>query len=253
MKLVDTHTHIYGDKYNSDFFEVLKRTKEELEFIVSIGYDLESSKKSVELSNKYDFIYSTVGIHPVDIKEYNDEVENELIAMVKNNTKVVAIGEIGLDYYWMEDPKEIQQDVFRKQLNISRETKLPVVIHTRDALEDTLKILSEYKDIGGILHCFPGSYDSVKSLLDRYYVGVAGVVTFKNNKKTQEMVKQVPLDRVVIETDCPYLTPEPFRGHRNEPTYVKYVAEKIAEIKGISYEEVIKVTTENAKAIYNIK
>lgn len=253
MKLVDTHTHIYGDKYNSDFFEVLKRTKEELEFIVSIGYDLESSKKSVELSNKYDFIYSTVGIHPVDIKEYNDEVEKELIAMVKNNTKVVAIGEIGLDYYWMEDPKEIQQDVFRKQLNISRETKLPVVIHTRDALEDTLKILSEYKDIGGILHCFPGSYDSVKSLLDRYYVGVAGVVTFKNNKKTQEMVKQVPLDRVVIETDCPYLTPEPFRGHRNEPTYVKYVAEKIAEIKGISYEEVIKVTTENAKAIYNIK
>ena len=253
MKLVDTHTHIYGDKYNSDFFEVLKRTKEELEFIVSIGYDLESSKKSVELSNKYDFIYSTVGIHPVDIKEYNDEVENELIAMVKNNTKVVAIGEIGLDYYWMEDPKEIQQDVFRKQLNISRETKLPVVIHTRDALEDTLKILSEYKDIGGILHCFPGSYDSVKSLLDRYYVGVAGVVTFKNNKKTQEMVKQVPLDRVVIETDCPYLTPEPFRGHRNEPTYVKYVAEKIAEIKGISYEEVVKVTTENAKAIYNIK
>lgn len=253
MKLVDTHTHIYGDKYNSDFFEVLKRTKEELEFIVSIGYDLESSKKSVELSNKYDFIYSTVGIHPVDIKEYNDEVENELIAMVKNNTKVVAIGEIGLDYYWMEDPKEIQQDVFRKQLNISRETKLPVVIHTRDALEDTLKILSEYKDIGGILHCFPGSYDSVKSLLDRYYVGVAGVVTFKNNKKTQEMVKQVPLYRVVIETDCPYLTPEPFRGHRNEPTYVKYVAEKIAEIKGISYEEVIKVTTENAKAIYNIK
>ena len=253
MKLVDTHTHIYGDKYNSDFFEVLKRTKEELEFIVSIGYDLESSKKSVELSNKYDFIYSTVGIHPVDINEYNDEVEKELIAMVKNNTKVVAIGEIGLDYYWMEDPKEIQQDVFRKQLNISRETKLPVVIHTRDALEDTLKILSEYKDIGGILHCFPGSYDSVKSLLDRYYVGVAGVVTFKNNKKTQEMVKQVPLDRVVIETDCPYLTPEPFRGHRNEPTYVKYVAEKIAEIKGISYEEVIKVTTENAKAIYNIK
>lgn len=253
MKLVDTHTHIYGDKYNSDFFEVLKRTKEELEFIVSIGYDLESSKKSVELSNKYDFIYSTVGIHPVDIKEYNDEVEKELIAMVKNNTKVVAIGEIGLDYYWMEDPKEIQQDVFRKQLNISRETKLPVVIHTRDALEDTLKILSEYKDIGGILHCFPGSYDSVKSLLDRYYVGVAGVVTFKNNKKTQEMVKQVPLDRVVIETDCPYLTPEPFRGHRNEPTYVKYVAEKIAEIKGISYEEVVKVTTENAKAIYNIK
>ena len=253
MKLVDTHTHIYGDKYNSDFFEVLKRTKEELEFIVSIGYDLESSKKSVELSNKYDFIYSTVGIHPVDIKEYNDEVEKELIAMVKNNTKVVAIGEIGLDYYWMEDPKEIQQDVLRKQLNISRETKLPVVIHTRDALEDTLKILSEYKDIGGILHCFPGSYDSVKSLLDRYYVGVAGVVTFKNNKKTQEMVKQIPLDRVVIETDCPYLTPEPFRGHRNEPTYVKYVAEKIAEIKGISYEEVVKVTTENAKAIYNIK
>ena len=253
MKLVDTHTHIYGEKYDDDFSEVISRAEKELEFIISIGYDLESSKKGVELAKKYDFVYSVVGIHPVDIKKYNDEVEQELTKMATDEPRVVAIGEIGLDYHWMEDPKEVQEEIFRKQLEIARKVKLPAVIHTRDALEDTLRILSDYQDVGGILHCFPGSYESAKPLLDRYYIGVAGIVTFKNNKKTQEMVKNTPLERIVIETDCPYLTPEPFRGQRNEPIYVKYVAEKIAEIKEISVEEVIKVTTENAKRVYNIK
>lgn len=165
---------------------------------------------------------------------------------------MTAIGEIGLDYYWMEDPKEKQMEIFRLQMELARRVKLPVVIHTRDAIEDTVKILEEYKDLGGIMHCYPGSYETAKKLMDRYYFGIGGVVTFKNNKVTKETVKKLPLERIVIETDCPYLTPEPFRGKRNEPVYVKYVAEKIAEIKEISLEQVIEVTTNNAKKIYSI-
>ena len=165
---------------------------------------------------------------------------------------MTAIGEIGLDYYWMEDPKEKQMEIFRLQMELARRVKLPVVIHTRDAIEDTVKILEEYKDLGGIMHCYPGSYETAEKLMDRYYFGIGGVVTFKNNKVTKETVKKLPLERIVIETDCPYLTPEPFRGKRNEPVYVKYVDEKIAEIKEISLEQVIEVTTNNAKKIYSI-
>ncbi len=252
MKLVDTHTHIYDERYNEDFDNVLSRIEDELEFIVSIGYDLESSEKSVVMANKYDFVYASVGVHPVDIKKYNDDVEKEIKELAKEN-KVVAIGEIGLDYHWMEDPKEVQEQIFRRQLEIAREVKLPVVIHTREALEDTIRILEDYKDIGGILHCYPGSYEVAEKLLDRYYVGVAGILTFKNNHKTKELIKKIPLEKIVVETDCPYLTPEPFRGTRNEPVYVKYVAEEIAKIKEISVEEVINQTTENAKKAYRIQ
>lgn len=251
MKLVDTHCHIYGEKYADDVEEVLKRSEENLDFIVNIGYDMESSKKSVEMSETYSFLYATVGFHPTDIKGYSDESEMELLELAKNR-KVVAIGEIGLDYYWMEDEKEVQKSVFRRQMEVARQLKKPVVIHSRDAMEDTINILNEFPDVGGIVHCFPGSYESAKLIIDRYYFGVNGVVTFKNNKKTKETVKKLPLDRIVIETDAPYLTPTPYRGKRNEPIYVKYVAEEIAELKGVSVEEVIRVTTENAKKIYNI-
>ena len=252
MKLVDTHAHIYDKKFSSDFDEVMNRIDEELEFIVSIGYDLESSKKSVELSNKYKNIYAVIGFHPTDISLYSDKARNELIELAKN-PKVVAIGEIGLDYYWMKDPKEKQKEIFRKQMELACELALPVVIHTRDAIEDTVEILEEYKNIGGILHCYPGSYETATKLMDRYCFGIGGVVTFKNNRVTKETVEKLPLEKIVIETDCPYLTPEPFRGKRNEPVYVKYVADEIAEIKGVTVEEVIIATTENAKKIYNIK
>ena len=166
--------------------------------------------------------------------------------------KVVAIKEIGLDYHWMEDPEEVQKEGFRRQIELAERVKLPIVIHTREALQDTLDILKEYPCVGGILHCYPGSFQAAKPFLDRYYIGVGGTVTFKNNRKTKELVKELPLDRIVLETDCPYLTPVPFRGKRNNPVYTSYVAEEIARIKEISTEEVIEVTTENAKKIYKL-
>ena len=252
MKLVDTHAHIYDKQFKPDFDEIIDRISKELEFIVSIGYDLESSEKSVNLAEKYPFIYGVVGVHPTDIKKYSDTVERKLEELARNE-KVVAIGEIGLDYHWMEDPKEEQEEIFRRQMELSRRVGLPVVIHTRDAMEDTVKILEDYKDVGGIMHCYPGSYETAEKLIDRYYFGIGGVVTFKNNKVTKETVKKLPIEKIVIETDCPYLTPEPFRGKRNEPVYVRYIAEEIARIKEMSFEKVIEITTENAKKVYNIK
>ena len=252
MKLVDTHAHIYDKQFKPDFDEIIDRISKELEFIVSIGYDLESSEKSVNLAEKYPFIYGVVGVHPTDIKKYSDTVERKLEELARNE-KVVAIGEIGLDYHWMEDPKEEQEEIFRRQMELSRRVGLPVVIHTRDAMEDTVKILEDYKDVGGIMHCYPGSYETAEKLIDRYYFGIGGVVTFKNNKVTKETVKKLPIEKIVIETDCPYLTPEPFRGKRNEPVYVRYIAEEIARIKEMPLEKVIEITTENAKKVYNIK
>ncbi len=252
VKIIDTHTHIYDKQFENDFDDVMNRIKDELESIVSIGFDLESSIKSVELANKYDFVYAVVGIHPVDIKKLNDNVEKELERLALTEKKVVAIGEIGLDYYWMEDPKDVQIAGFRKQMELAERVNKPVVIHTREALQDTLDVLKDYKNVGGILHCYPGSYEAAKPFLDRYYLGIGGTLTFKNNRKTKELVKELALEKIVLETDCPYLTPVPFRGKRNEPVYTKYVAEEVARIKEISVEEVIKVTTENAKKIYGM-
>lgn len=252
MKIIDTHTHIYDERFEEDFDTVMKNIEEQMEGIVSIGFDPESSKKSIELANKYSFVHAVIGVHPVDIKKYNDEVEKELEKLALTEKKVVAIGEIGLDYHWMEDPEEVQKEGFRKQIELAERVKLPIVIHTREALQDTLDILREYKNVGGILHCYPGSYEAVKPFLDRYYIGVGGTVTFKNSRKTKELVKELSLDKIVLETDCPYLTPVPFRGKRNEPGYTKYVAEEIARIKEISVEEVINITTENAKKIYGM-
>lgn len=251
MKLVDTHCHLDNEKFDEDRLEVIERIKENLEFCVNIGYDLASSKKSLELAKEYDFIYAVIGVHPIDIAEYNEVVEKELEILGKN-PKVVAIGEIGLDYHWMTEPKEIQQERFKRQLELAERLNKPVVIHTRDAMEDTVNILKEYPNITGVIHCYPGSLETAKQLVDRFYLGIGGTLTFKNSKKAVEVVKDIPLDRIVIETDCPYLTPEPFRGKRNEPIYVEYVAKKIAEIKEISVEDVTKVTTENAKKLYRI-
>ena len=252
-KIIDTHTHIYDKQFEEDFDDVIDRIENQVEGIVSIGFDLESSQKSVELAKKYNFVHAVVGVHPVDISKYNDEVEKEIEKLALNEEKVVAIGEIGLDYHWMADPKEVQAEGFRKQMALAEKVKKPVVIHTREALQDTLDILAEFPNVGGILHCYPGSYEAAKPFLDRYFLGVGGTLTFKNNKKTKELVEVLPLEKIVIETDCPYLTPVPFRGKRNEPIYTSYVAEEIAKIKNISVEEVIKVTTENAKKIYGIK
>ncbi|WP_432204520.1 TatD family hydrolase [Cetobacterium somerae] len=251
MKLVDTHCHLDNEQFDTDRLEVIERIKEQLEFCVNIGYDLESSKKSLELAEKYDFIYAVIGVHPIDIAQYNEQTEKELETLGKN-PKVLAIGEIGLDYHWMTEPKDVQQERFIKQLELAKRLNKPVVIHTRDAMEDTVNILKNHPEITGVMHCYPGSLETAKELIDRFYLGIGGTLTFKNAKKTVEVVKNIPLDRIVIETDCPYLTPEPFRGKRNEPIYVEYVAQKIAEIKEVSVEEVKEITTQNAKKLYGI-
>lgn len=251
MKFVDTHCHLDDERFNEDRAEVLKRIEEKMEFVVNVGFDLPSSKTSVEYSNTYPFIYSAIGVHPTSISEYNDEVEKELIELSKNK-KVVALGEIGLDYYWMEDEKEVQKEGFRKQMRLAEKLNLPVIIHSRDAMADTIEILNEFPNVRGIVHCYPGSFESAMNIPNNYYFGIGGVLTFKNSKKTVEFVNKIDISKLVIETDSPYLTPVPFRGKRNEPIYTEYVVRKIAEIKNIPVEEVLRITTENAKKIYEI-
>lgn len=253
MKLVDTHCHLDNSQYDADREELLKKIEENMEFVVNIGYDLNSSKNSIELAKKYKNIYATIGIHPTDIGDSFTEEDYNNLKTLGMEEKVVAIGEIGLDYHWMTKEKEVQANWFRKQMELARELKKPVVIHTREATADTVAILKEFPDVKGILHCYPGSYETASEIMENYYFGVGGVLTFKNSKKTVEFVKQIPLEKIVIETDAPYLTPEPYRGKRNHPEYVKFVVEKIAEIKGVTFEEVLSVTTENAKKIYGIK
>lgn len=252
MKLIDSHAHLDNDQFDEDRAEVLERISEQLEFAVNIGYDIQSSRKSVEYAHKYDFIYAVVGVHPIDIEGYSDVVEKELEELAKD-PKVLAIGEIGLDYHWMTQPKEVQQNFFRKQMELARRVGKPVVIHSRDAMEDTLKILNEFPDVGGIFHCYPGSVESAKEVLDRYYLGIGGVLTFKNAKSLVKVVENIPLDKLILETDCPYMAPTPNRGKRNEPVYVQYVAEKIAQLKGITFEEVARATNENTKKAYRMK
>ncbi|CAM3231393.1 TatD family hydrolase [Streptobacillus felis] len=251
-KMVDTHMHLYSELYNENRDEIIKDIEKNLLFAVNISCDLESTFQSIELSDRYDFMYSTVGYHPCDISKYNEEDFNKMIDFAKNNNKIVAIGEIGLDYYWMNDPKEVQEKYFRLQIEKAIELDMPIVVHTRDALEDTIRIINDYPKLRGILHCFPGTYEMVEHLLDRFYIGIGGTVTFKNNKVTHELVRNLNLDKIVIETDSPYLTPSPFRGKLNNPIYVKYVVEKISELKGLTVEEVINKTNENAMKVYDI-
>lgn len=259
MKFFDNHAHLDDEKFNEDREEIIKAiSKEDIGFI-SAGYDLQSSKKAIELSEKYDFIYATCGISPNDIPQNEDELWKkvaEIEKMVRENSKVIAIGEIGLDYYWEKEQKnrEIQKKVFIEQINIANRLDLPVVIHTREAIMDTLNILK--KNIvknKGVFHCCPLNRELVKEGLKLgFYISFAGPVTFKNSKNANEIIEMVPNDKILIETDSPYLTPEPYRGKRNDPRNVKYIAKKISEVKGISEEEVGKVTMENAKKIYKI-
>ena len=251
MKLIDSHAHMDSEQFDSDRAEVFQRIKDNMDFIVNIGYDIESSKQGVEYSKKYDFIYAAVGIHPDDIEGYDDKLEQELEELAKNE-RVLAIGEIGLDYHWMTRPKEEQQEIFRRQMKVAERVGKPVVIHSRDAIEDTVKILKEFPSVKGIFHCYPGSVETALQVIGNYYFGIGGVLTFKNAKKLVEVVKNIPLEKLILETDCPYMAPTPFRGKRNEPVYVEYVAKKIAEIKGITYDEVAEATNLNTRKAYNM-
>lgn len=260
MKFFDNHAHLDDEKFDLDREEIIEEIhKEDISFI-SAGYSLEGSKKAIELSKKYDFIYATCGISPNDIPQTEEELWKMLVEierLVKENPKVLAIGEIGLDYYWEKDEKmrELQRKAFIEQIKMANRLSLPIVIHTREAVMDTLKILKENNvENKGVFHCCSLNRELVKEGLKLgFYISFAGPVTFKNSKNADEIVEMCPNDKMLIETDSPYLSPEPLRGRRNDPRNVKYVAKKIADVKGISSEEVGKITYENAKKIYKIK
>lgn len=253
--LFDTHVHLNAEQFEDDLSEVIERaTQAGVERMVVVGFDRPTIQKALELVEAYDFIYASVGWHPVDAIDMTDE-DLRWIEELSSHRKVVALGEMGLDYYWDKSPKDIQQDVFRKQIRLAKKVKLPIIIHNREATADLVTILKEEgaDEVGGIMHCFSGSVEIAKECMEmNFYISLGGPVTFKNAKKPKEVAKEIPLDKLLIETDCPYLAPHPYRGKRNEPAYVKLVAEQIAELKGISLADVAKKTTENAKKIFDI-
>ena len=257
MNLFDNHAHLDDEKFNNDREEIIKEIGKEIKGFISAGYSLEGSQKAVELSNKYDFIYATCGISPNDIPQSEEELwktVEKIKNLVQINKKVVAIGEIGLDYYWEKDQKrrELQKVAFVKQIELANELNLPIVIHTRDAIMDTLEILkqNEVKN-KGVFHCCPLNRELVKEALKLgFYISFAGPITFKNSKNANEIIEMVPNDKILIETDSPYLSPEPLRGKRNDPRNVKYIAKKIADVKGLTLEEVANITYSNVRKIY---
>ncbi|MCQ6276705.1 TatD family hydrolase [Bacillus sp. V3B] len=253
--LFDTHVHLNADQFEEDLSEVIERAIEaEVERMVVVGFDRPTIQKAIELIEAYDFIYASIGWHPVDAIDMTD-ADLDWIEELSSHPKVVALGEMGLDYYWDKSPKDIQQDVLRKQIRLAKKVKLPIIIHNREATSDLVTILKEEdaQEVGGIMHCFSGSVEIAKECMEmNFYISLGGPVTFKNAKKPKEVAKEIPLDKLLIETDCPYLAPHPYRGKRNEPAYVKLVAEQIAELKEISLDEVAKKTTENAKKIFDI-
>ncbi|WML50344.1 TatD family hydrolase [Neobacillus sp. PS3-34] len=254
--LFDTHVHLNAEQYNEDLKEVISRAQSEgVSEMVVVGFDRPTIKKAMELAEAYDFLYACVGWHPVDAIDMTEE-DLQWIEDLSSHPKVVAIGEMGLDYHWDKSPKEIQKEVFRKQIRLAKKVKLPIVIHNRDATSDIVEILKEERaeEVGGIMHCFSGSVETAKECVEmNFLISLGGPVTFKNAKKPKEVAEEIPLEKLLIETDCPYLTPHPYRGKRNEPAYVKLVAEQIAEIKGLPLEEVARVTTSNARKLFGIK
>lgn len=253
--IIDTHAHYGDEQFDKDRKELLNSMIDNgIEKIVEVGADMDTSRDVIRLLKEYPFLYGAVGVHPSSTKKMTDEDIFELKRLSKNE-RVVAIGEIGLDYYYEQPDKEVQKRWFVKQLELAREVKLPVIIHSRDAASDTLAIMKEQKaeDIGGVIHCFSYPIEIAKEYLDMgFYLGVGGIVTFKNARKLVEVVEYAPITAIVLETDCPYLSPEPNRGQRNSSRNLSYVVQKIAQIKGMEEEEVIRITTENAKKLYRL-
>lgn len=252
MEFFDTHSHYQDEAFDNDREIELKRAYSEgITKIVVPGWNIENSKTAIELSNKYDFIYSAIGIHPSDVGNEGEDI-TKLYDMA-NNEKVVAIGEIGLDYHYENISIELQKKYFIEQIKIANELKLPIIIHTRDAIADTLEIVKKYRaEFGGVFHCCPHNIELVKEVLKLgFYVGIGGTLTFKSAKeKAKELLDVLPIEKIVIETDSPYLSPEPYRGTRNDSVKVKEVAKKIAEIKEISLEEVARITYENGNKLF---
>lgn len=258
MEIFDSHAHYDDEKFNEDREKVIKSIYEEgITKCINIGCDIKTSENSIKLSEKYDFIYATCSIHPSEIPQTEQELRKQLDKikeMAKINKKVVGIGEIGLDYHWNKDNIELQKKAFIEQINIANELNLPISIHTRDAIDDTIEIIRNYKvNKNGVLHCCPFNRELVKQGLQAgYYIAFGGTSTFKNSKNANEIIDMVPIDKILVETDSPYLAPEPLRGTRNDSRNLKYVIAKLANVKKISEEEMAKTTYLNACKLFNI-
>ncbi|EOU1725193.1 TatD family hydrolase [Clostridium perfringens] len=253
-KIFDTHAHYDSDSFDEDRENVIKELKENgVIGVLNCGSDLYGLRKSVELAKEFDMFYAAVGIHPENADEFNEDVVKEIKEFVKNE-KVKAIGEIGLDYYWEENPpREVQKEVFRAQMKLADELNLPVVIHDRDAHKDTLEIMKEFPYVIGVVHCFSGSVEFAKECIKLgYYIGFTGVLTFKNAKKLVDVCREIPAERMLVETDCPFMAPVPFRGKRNKSDYIEYIIDKMSEIRGISGEEMNEILLNNKKRLFKI-
>ena len=252
--LFDTHAHMDDRAFDEDRKELLENLPNQgIQLLMNPGCSLASSYNTDKLSREYDYIYAAVGSHPDVADEVNEEVLEEYRKLCKLNPKIKAIGEIGLDYHYEDIPREIQLKAFRMQMELARELGLPVIVHERDAHEDGMKVVDEFPDVTGVFHCYSGSAEMAKELVKRgWYIGFTGVLTFKNARKAVEVAAGLPLDRIVLETDCPYMSPEPFRGKRNDPGKLYRMAEKLAEIRGLTVEEIHTITTENGRRLYRL-
>jgi len=253
--LFDTHVHLNARQYKDDRDEVIARaTVEGVNQMVVVGFDHETIPLAIEIAEEHEHIYATVGWHPVDAIDCTEK-ELAWIEELSAHPKVVALGEMGLDYHWDKSPPEVQMDVFRKQIRLAKKLDMPIVIHNRKATEDIMRILQEEnaQEVGGVMHCYNDSVEYVQAFLDmNFYIGLGGPVTFKNAPLPKEVAKQVPIDKLVIETDAPFLAPHPYRGKRNEPAYVKLVAEEIARLREMSYEDVCEQTMNNGKRLFRL-
>jgi TatD DNase family protein len=253
--LIDTHTHLDDARYNDDREAVIARAREAgVEAFMTIGCDLTTSQSAVQLANQHPFVYASIGVHPHEVKHINGGWYDKF-RQFAHNKKVVAYGEIGLDYHYNHSSPKEQRERFREQVQLARELQLPVIIHTREAQEDTIAVLREEKasDVGGVLHCFSGDAWLAKDALNLgFYLSFSGILTFQNATMLRDIAKNTPMDRLLIETDCPYLTPVPYRGKRNEPAYVSQVAKQLASLHNMSLEEIAERTSDNAKKLFKI-
>ena len=253
--LFDTHAHMDDRAFDIDREEMLADLpKQGIALLMNPGCSLESSRNADRLSKKYDYIYAAVGSHPDVADEVNEAVLEEYRKLCKLNPKIKAIGEIGLDYHYEDIPREIQMQAFRAQMELAKELDLPVIVHEREAHEDGMTVVDEFPEVKGVFHCYSGSAEMAKELVKRgWYIGFTGVLTFKNARKALEVAAAIPLDRIVIETDCPYMAPDPFRGRRNDPGKLYRMAEKLAEVRGVTLEEIHRITLENGKRLYRME
>jgi TatD DNase family protein len=253
--LFDTHAHMDDRAFDADRQELLASLSAQgIALVMNPGCSLASSRNVWQLTKEYNWLYGAVGSHPDVADEVNEAVIEEYRRLCAENKKIKAIGEIGLDYHYEDIPRELQQKAFRMQMALAAELNLPAIVHERDAHADGMAIVEEFPSVTGVFHCYSGSLEMAKWLIDRgWFIGFTGVLTFKNARKALEVAEHIPLDRIVLETDCPYMAPEPFRGKRNHPGYLYRMAERLAQLRGVSVEEIHRITTENGKRLYRIE